>query len=180
MKKIKKILALAMAVAMVMSFAAINAFAAEPKAATTLTDGTYTVTANLYVPRDKNLINPNWDAYLTNPNVPPMTPVSQNATLVVENGEYTLVLDIVNEYFKLIEIGTTEDGATASVTGTADALEGPFPTRISQLTFQLDSSVSQYVFTGNTERADVVLGPLTVHQTVNFDLTLSVDYSSAV
>ncbi|MBQ9065953.1 MAG: hypothetical protein IJ133_00295 [Clostridia bacterium] len=71
----------------------MNAFAQE----TTFVPGTYTVTANLVIDGSENQILKGWTAYLTNSAVPPTSPVSDNATLVVgEDGSLTLTVKGLN------------------------------------------------------------------------------------
>ena len=78
------------------------AYAASPA----LADGTYTVTANVYIDKQYTPIGAN--AYLTRVGNPPLNkpvkPVSNNATLTVSNNGATkkLVVPIVNESFGLI------------------------------------------------------------------------------
>ena len=176
MKTMKKIMSLVLAVACMMSLS-VSAFAAERTAA--LADGTYTITANLYVAKNDNPIK-FWDAYLTNAAVPPRSPAQNNATLTVKDGIYTLDMDIANESFALINLGTAPAGVSNVQITKKAGTYGPYTERISHITMNLIPSDDNYIFTNCTERADVDILIISVHQDLHANLNLSVDFGSAV
>ena len=100
MKKLgARLLSAVMALSMLCGLLPAGALAADEQ----LDDGTYIVTANLYVPGEYNSILGK-NAYLTNADVPPLQQVYNNAKLSVVDGEMTLALDIPNSVFTLQSI----------------------------------------------------------------------------
>ena len=93
----------------------------DPQPSDKLEPGTYTITANLFVPDTENDIL-HRTAYMTNPKNPmvdqndpnyglPLDPVADNAKLVVtEDSRYLLDLALPNPVFTLIELGAAEGG----------------------------------------------------------------------
>ena len=118
----------------------------------TLKEGTYTVTANLYVPGKENIIMPGQAAYLTNTLVPPLAPVSKNAKLTVDaKGGITLNLYNLNAVFTLQNI---EDGEGLHITD-REMEEGDFAgrtSRIKGLEIQLTEKKDVYSFTNCQEQ----------------------------
>lgn len=167
MKKIKKFLALALVVAMVMSFAAVSASAST----------NYTVTANLYVPAEYNEIL-HINAYLTNASVPPIFPVSNNATLTANDDDtYTLSVPITNNTFALIDLGTPEEGAGISnITETRNS--GTYGSntngRITNLTMTIEEGCTSVSFTNCHEYSGYFLSPGDKY----FNLQLDIDWSN--
>ena len=149
-------------------------------AAGELAAGTYTVSANLYVPGDLNKVLGK-NAYLTNSSTPltdgnaPLTPVTDNATLVVgEDGSLTLELDVVNPVFTLQKIGGGSN-AQATVTDYGDSLGASGDTykkRISKLSITLENTSGTYVF------SDCLEYPTLLSQEWTVPLTLEVDFSN--
>ena len=150
-------------------------------AAGDLKPGTYTVTANLFVPGELNTVLVGVNAYLTNPSTPltdgsaPTKPVSDNATLTVaEDGAITLDLDVVNPVFTLQKIdGSTN--AQATVTGKGDSVgttDAQYKTRISKLSIKLSDTSGTYVF------SDCLEYPTLLSQVWTVPLTLNVDFSN--
>lgn len=147
--------------------------------------GEYRITANLYVPAEKNDIL-GLTAYMTNPKNPlvaendpdygiPTAPMSDNATLVVDDrGARFLVLDLPNPAFTLMQFGTLPAGISLEGVARDSKTYGPHTGgRITRAVFALDGDSSTYVLAGST----VYAAPLQADKT--WDLTLSVDYASA-
>ena len=134
--------------------------AAEQAAAEALNPGTYTVSANLYLPGERNTQLPGTTAYMTNPDNPlgigghegiPMTPVADNATLVVaEDGTKTVTLDIVNPVFTLQKIAEPQNSAILEATRDEERYEGTNGVgvngRITTLTVRLGDDTALYPF----------------------------------
>ena len=134
--------------------------AAEQSAAEALTPGTYTVSANLYLPGERNTQLPGTTAYMTNPDNPlgigghdgiPMTPVADNATLVVaEDGTKTVTLDIVNPVFTLQKIAEPENSAILEAARDEERYEGTngvgVDGRITKLAIRLGDDTALYPF----------------------------------
>lgn len=109
-------------------------------------DGTYTVTANVYVDKADTPIGKN--AYVTNSGNPPRdkptSPVYNNATLVIKDGKKLLTVPIVNDTFGILSIADTSTDGVVSVVGTTEtAWKAPFPwtapyaNRIATITFDV-------------------------------------------
>lgn len=134
--------------------------AAEQSAAAALTPGTYTVSANLYLPGERNTQLPGTTAYMTNPDNPlgigghegiPMTPVADNAALVVaEDGTKTVTLDIVNPVFTLQKIAEPQNSAILEAIRDEERYEGTngvgVDGRITKLTIRLADDTALYPF----------------------------------
>ena len=131
-----------------------KAFAASQNA-----DGSYTVTANLYVKHEDHqapLVSGN--AYLTNPNNPlklggfPTSPMSDNATLkALDGGKYQVTIPVRNECFSLIEF-SGGDGVTVADYETTYC-SYPNENRISSLTLVISERKAEYKFTAVKEYA---------------------------
>ena len=148
--------------------------------------GTYTVTANLYVPAELNSIL-GLNAYLTNPDNPagvvedngsisntaPTTPVSVNATITIgEDGTTkTLTIPIKNPVFTLQRIG---NGSNVTILDSArnGNTYGQYNGRITSLTVALGDNSGAYVFT------DCLEYPTILEQDWNVPLYLAVDLAS--
>lgn len=190
---IKSVTASIMALAMAVSVTSTSAFAAETDSTKTTAykAGTYTITANLYVPGELNTTLPGVTAYLTNPNNPlgiaedngeiqkviPNQPVSDNASLEVdEDGNTTLTLPVKNPVFTLQQIGDAENATItgkeknniqySSMSGTA-VHNG----RITKLIIDLKDNSGIYKFT------DCVEFPTLLGVEWTVPLTMSVDFS---
>lgn len=132
----------------------------EKQAAAKLEPGTYTVSANMYLPGELNTQLPGTTAYMTNPDNPlgvgghegiPMTPVKDNATLVVsDDGTKTVVIDLVNPVFTLQEIAAPKNSQILAGVRDTERYEGTngvgVDGRITQLYIQLkdDSGIYPY------------------------------------
>lgn len=149
--------------------------------------GTYQVTANLYLPGELNTQLPGTTAYLTNPSNPlgigghegiPMTPVSDNATLVIgTDGTKTVIVDVVNPVFTLQKItdgsnitvkSTVWDKETYTGVSKVESRTG----RIIKLYLQLGDDSGLYQFGDCTEF------PTLLETDWNVPLQLSVDFES--
>lgn len=133
---------------------------AEETAGEALQPGTYTVSANLYLPGERNMQLPGTTAYMTNPDNPlgigghegiPMTPVEKNATLVVkEDGSKIVLIDLVNPVFTLQKIATPQNSQILAAVKDDERYEGTngvgVDGRIIQLAVQLGDDSALYPF----------------------------------
>ncbi len=156
-------------------------------AAQELEAGTYTVSANMYLPGELNTQLPGTTAYMTNPDNPlgvgghegiPMTPVDDNATLVVdEDGTKTVMINIVNPVFTLQDIKDPENSEILSgvkddewYAGTNDVgRQG----RITTLYIRLSDASGTYSYDTCTEF------PTLLEEEWNVPLKMSVDFTTA-
>ena len=160
----------------------------EKGAETTLSPGTYSVCANLFVKGEDNLILSGITAYLTGSSIPPTMPCrTNNATLVVgEDKSLTLKLDLDTvpaEVFTLQDIQSGDDVEVLStVRGVGPNYDKYVSTgdpsvyrsdRIKSLSLKLNNAKGEYSFGACTEF------PTLIGRDMNMPLTLSVDFSSA-
>lgn len=156
-------------------------------AAKELEAGTYTVSANMYLPGELNTQLPGTTAYMTNPDNPlgvgghegiPMTPVDDNATLVVgEDGTKTVMIEVVNPVFTLQDIKDPENSEILSgvkddewYAGTNDVgRQG----RITTLYIRLGDDSGTYSYDTCTEF------PTLLEEEWNVSLKMSVDFTTA-
>lgn len=156
-------------------------------AAKELEAGTYTVSANMYLPGELNTQLPGTTAYMTNPDNPlgvgghegiPMTPVDDNATLVVgESGTKTVMIKVVNPVFTLQDIKDPENSEILSgvkddewYAGTNDVgRQG----RITTLYIRLGDDSGTYSYDTCTEF------PTLLEEEWNVPLKMSVDFTTA-
>ena len=156
-------------------------------AAQELEAGTYTVSANMYLPGELNTQLPGTTAYMTNPDNPlgvgghegiPMTPVDDNATLVVgEDGTKTVMIEVVNPVFTLQDIKDPENSEILSgvkddewYAGTNDVgRQG----RITTLYIRLGDDSGTYSYDTCTEF------PTLLEEEWNVPLKMSVDFTTA-
>lgn len=163
-----------------------------------LVAGEYTVTANVSMMTPI----PGVRGYATNPINPesigglggiPNMPRTNNATLVVDSeGEYTLVIDLVNPVFTIQQIGTGNgvavvDYGTSPIETKEDdqrynqSLENAgISTRISQLTLRLDNLSGVYSLTGCKEYATTLGTSNPSNGWLSNDLDIDVDLANAV
>ena len=140
---------------------------------------TYTVTANMYVPGDKNEVLTGTTAYLTNTNLPPLDPVEKNAKLNIdENGVATLTINQLNSIFSLqgIEGSDTVDIAEEGKIWKASSSYGEHGGRIAGLVMTLKDYNGHYTFTNCKEYA-VILPEGQRDKTMPIEM--DVDFSSA-
>lgn len=154
-----------------------------------LNPGTYTITANLTVLGADNDVLEGMQVFLGNPNFPPLTPLSYNAKLVVdENKKMTLTLENFSEIFQIVSM---EDGTdvhikeryyTKSETDSAKKLVSTInggvitpkfrhDDRINGLVLTLDNANGLYEF-GNCAQCPIILDEdhyMKMHLQVNFD-----------
>ncbi len=146
--------------------------------------GTYTVTANLYVPAELNTIL-GLNAYLTNPNNPvgvvedngaisntaPTTPVSANATITIGDDGVTKILTIPvkNPVFTLqrIESGSNVTILDSSRNGNS---YGNYSGRITSLTVNLGDNSGFYSFSNCLEYPTILEQDWTVPLYLAVDL----------
>ena len=156
-------------------------------AAQELEAGTYTVSANMYLPGELNTQLPGTTAYMTNPDNPlgvgghegiPMTPVDDNATLVVgDDGTKTVMIEVVNPVFTLQDIKDPENSEILSgvkddewYAGTNDiGRQG----RITTLYIRLGDDSGTYSYDTCTEF------PTLLEEEWNVPLKMSVDFTTA-
>ena len=84
------------AAAMMMSAMAVGADAA----ASDWTNGAK-VTVNMYIPKANNPVMKIWNAYFTNPKIPPYQAVSSNATVIVEGENAYVSIPLENTGFSI-------------------------------------------------------------------------------
>ncbi len=133
---------------------------AEQVAAEALEPGTYTVSANLYLPGERNTQLPGTTAYMTNPDNPlgigdheglPIVPAEANGTLVVaEDSTKTVTFDVVNPVFTLQKISAPENCQILAGVRDSERYEGTngvgVDGRITQLVIQLGDDSAVYPF----------------------------------
>lgn len=166
---------------------------AEKQDNKSLDPGTYKITANLYVAGSDNTVL-GVNAYLTNPNNPigivpdgfesvepiaPITPVADNATIVVgEDGSQTLVLDVVNPVFTLQQIKTSDNADVLATVKDTKRYEGNNKVgrdgRITKVYIKLNDNSGVYKF------KDCLEFPTLLEEEWNVPLTLDVDFINAV
>ncbi len=155
---------------------------------------TYIVTANLFVPGKLNTQLPGVTAYLTNGNNPlgvdgyeavaPTTPVSQNASLVVDsNGGITLKVPVLNPVFTLQKIGGCSNASVLKAEKdsrqyTASDASASCTGRITSLTLELKDRSGSYVFNDCSEFPTLLGTMWTVPLTLSVDFS-GVDFSSS-
>lgn len=145
-------------------------------------DTEYTVSANLYVRAQLNVILGR-DAYLTDltpPNILtqtfPTTPQVDNATIVKNvDSTYTVTIDGLNDTFGLITIADTSSDGNATVTykDWVDWNNGGHAQRIDHLEFSVTGTSGSYEFTA-TEYSN--LSPFKADR--DWSVTLQVDFNS--
>ena len=178
-KGLKKIVSLLIACACVFS-SAPSALADNDTTSNTLGEGTYTVTANLYVPGIANDVLPGTTAYLTNTQLPPLEGAVMNAKLEIkEDGTRYLTVTNMNRFFALQKISSTEDDVKAKIISTETVSDYPqyYESRINTITFKLDEGVDTYTFDDCAEFAVPLAG--TGKENKTMPLQLNVDFSSA-
>lgn len=148
--------------------------------------GTYTVTANLYVPGELNTIL-GLNAYLTNPNNPvgikedngeisntaPTTPVTANASITIgEDGvTKTLTIPVKNPVFTLQRISSGSNVTIVDSSRNSNSY-GNYTGRITSLTVTLGDNSGEYIFSNCLEY------PTILEQDWNVPLYLAVDLAS--
>ena len=160
---------------------------AEKKATEALQPGTYTVSVNLYLPGERNTQLPGTTAYMTNPDNPlgvgghegiPMTPVTDNGTLVVDaDGTKTVTVDVVNPVFTLQSIASPVNSKILAGVRDSERYEGTNKVgvdgRITQLVIELGDDSGLYAFDDCKEFPTLLETDWTV------PLEMSVEFTSA-
>ena len=140
-----------------------------------LNEGHYTVSANMYVKGENNVVLNGTTAYLTNPGLPPLEPVEDNAELYVDKDKNVfLTIKNLNAIFTLQNI---EDGEGFKILEryTENGDFGKYQSRISGLKIQLlevGSGTKEYAFTNCVEF------PVILTEDKTMPIHLSVDFSS--
>ncbi len=151
-----------------------------------LAPGTYTVTANLYIPGSENVVLPGVQVYMLCPTMAPTIPVSDNAKMVVdEDGNKTIsfVLDnYPSNIFTLQEIAGAEgETAVSNVVrinddtcyGTEASSNTKCYGRIGSFDVKLLNDSGEYSFNSCKEF------PVPISRYTTMPVKLSVDFSSA-
>ena len=148
-----------------------------------LQPGTYTITANPYIPGSDNVVLEGVSVYLASPSFPPTMPASNNATLTVaEDGTKYLTIKFDNTAGDIFTQQNIEggDGVEVIEAHRNDTLyEGPDGAtsangRIDRLELKLLNDSGEYSFS-NCQQFPTIIGKFT-----NMQVRLSVDFSSAV
>ena len=148
-----------------------------------LQPGTYTITANPYIPGSDNVVLEGVSVYLASPAFPPTMPASNNATLTVaEDGTKYLTIKFDNTAGDIFTQQNIEggDGVEVIEAHRNDTLyEGPDGAtsangRIDRLELKLLNDSGEYSFS-NCQQFPTIIGKFT-----NMQVRLSVDFSSAV
>lgn len=116
--------------------------------------GIYTVTANIYIDGSDNTILTGTTAYLTNPNMPPLQPVSDNGRLeILEDGSLILTVSDLNDIVSLRNIGGSSNVEILEriMEGSGDSAH------INGLRMKLLNDSGSYTFTNCVEKP-VILG----------------------
>ncbi len=151
----------------------------EPKRFNDYAAGEYRITANLYVKGTNNQVLQGVTAYLTNPDLPPVRPMEQNAIMTVdEYGEITIAIDVQNGIFSLQHIeGGTDVHIVNSIYGPHEGAEpgafGPYSGRILQLVVTVDNLNGEYAFTNAKQY------PTILQEDYYMPVHLGVDFNSA-
>ena len=151
----------------------------------TFAEGTYTVTANLYIRGEDNNVLPGVTAYMTNPNLPPTSPMSNNSVMKVDKeGNITVTVNPINDIFTLQGIdGGTDAHIVNSVYGCPEGsteedwlqnTDGKYKGRYTSLEIQLDNMNGEYKF------ASCKQYPLILHTDKTMPMYLGVDFDSAI
>ncbi len=163
-----------------------DASALTEKTEDTLEAGTYTVTANLYIPGSENIVLPGVQVYMLCPTFAPTIPVSDNAKMVVdENGNKTISFALNNgpsDVFTLQDIagapGETEVSNVQRINedllyGTEVSTNTKCYGRVGSFDVKLLNDSGDYSFTACKEF------PTPVSRYTTMQVRLSVDLSSA-
>ena len=140
---------------------------------TGLKPGAYTVTANMYVDGSDNEVLQGVTAYLTNPNVPPLEPMKNNAKLyVTEDHQVELTIKNLNKVFTLQKINDIEGKVEIEDRIMEEGDFVKYNSRISGLVMKLKDLSGQYKFEDCTEY------PVILEADKHMPICLSVDFSS--
>ncbi|WP_294438752.1 hypothetical protein [uncultured Slackia sp.] len=154
-------------------------------------EGTYRVSANVFIAGEDNRYIPGLTAYMTNPNHPdsledigdasaeeilPINPVTDNALLYIqEDGTYIVVVELKNPVFTCQQINSGDDVKVLAVErdgivyGGSDAR---YSGRITKLWLEVADDDGSYTFSNCREF------PTLLQQTWDADLHLTVDFEN--
>ena len=139
----------------------------------TLKPGAYTVTANMYVDGSDNEVLKGVTAYLTNPNVPPLEPMKNNAKLyVTEDHQVELTIKNLNTVFTLQDIKDIEGKVEIKNKIMEEGDFVKYNSRISGLVMKLKDLSGNYKFEDCTEY------PVILEEDKHMPICLAVDFSS--
>lgn len=147
-----------------------------------LTPGTYTITANPYIPGSENVVIPGLTVYLASPAFPPAIPTENNATLVVgDDGRLTLTVPLMElpaEIFTLQKLGSGPDVTVVETKrGIGPNVSGEYgpgvPDRIQEFTVELANWSGHYQF------ADCEQYPTILLEHKEMPVSLEVDFENA-
>ena len=140
---------------------------------TGLKPGAYTITANMYVDGPDNVVLKDVTAYLTNPNVPPLEPMKNNAKLyVTEDHQVELTIKNLNTVFTLQDIKDIEGKVEIKNRIMEEGDFVKYNSRISGLVMKLKDLSGNYKFEDCTEY------PVILEEDKHMPICLSVDFSS--
>ena len=139
-------------------------------------EGTYTVTANLTVWGEDNTVLDNTKVYMTNTDMPPLTPAKENAKLVVKkdaNGKKVMTVTVsnLNPVFMLQEINSGTDVTVVDTEIVPVAVEGfRYATRIDKVVMTLANTDGVYEF-GYCKQSPQIASDqeMKMHLEVDFD-----------
>ena len=138
----------------------------------------YDVSANIYVDGKDNVVLADTTAYMTNPAVPPLTPVEHNARIVKEaDGTMTLTVSGLNALFTLQDIQAGE-GFDILERETVEGDFGKYQTRIDKLVIKLKDVREDYTFGLCTQFPLPLIGTA-AEGDKHMAMQLNIDFSSA-
>jgi len=145
-----------------------------------LQPGTYTITANPYIPGSDNVVIPGLTVYLASESFPPASPTENNAILVVgEDGKLTLTIKLTNMASEVFTLQNIESYPGVKVVE-AKRGGGPYgsngvvvPDRIQEFTVELENWSGEYQF-GNSMQFPTILNTYK-----EMPVALRVDFDSA-
>ena len=149
-----------------------------PKRFSDLEEGRYYITANIFVKAEDNPIL-GIKAYMTNPAVPPTSPMTKNAIMEVDStGKPTFTIDVANTVFSLQEINDGTDVHILSCDygldeGVTTSPYGDHGGRVKSIVCTVDNLSGAYTF------GDCVEYPQPLKEDQTWPLQLEVDFSSA-
>ena len=158
-----------------------------------LENGTYTVTANVYVPGEQNKVLKDVNAFLTNPKYPfgtganygkPMTPMYYNADLTVNGKDIYVTLELKNPIFQALKIADSSNASIDNITYndelSTSEIHTKYGKKIQTITFKLNDYSGMYTFENCVEFASALYtegNSATESEAVwNVPLKLAVDF----
>ncbi len=145
-----------------------------------LAPGTYTITANPYIPADENIVIKGLQVYIASSKFPPAFPASYNAELMVsEDGKLTLSVPLAGQTANdIFTIQNIESGSNLRVISTERGNTNPggadygvgVPDRITSFTVELGDYSGEYQFS-NTKQYITMFSKhaeMPIHMSVDF------------